>query len=97
MPLVPVVPEESEEVRIWKFQLEVKDFNRVKMPEKAQILSVAIQYDTICIWAVCPVASETFTRTFQLIGTGHPIHKAERRYIGTVVVGAFVWHVFEVL
>lgn len=37
---------------IWKFPLKITDYQLVVMPECAQILSVQMQYGTLCLWAL---------------------------------------------
>ena len=65
------------------------------MPKGATVLSVANQQDTLCLWAmVDPAAPEVF-REFDVLGTGKAIPEWERVFIGTVLIGQFVWHVFE--
>lgn len=86
---------------IWKYPLRIKDVNFVKMPEGAKVLSVAIQNGTLCLWAMVDTSQIIKERAFKIIGTGHPINfddpASELSFIGTVIDGQFVWHVFELL
>jgi hypothetical protein len=49
------------------------------------------------IWFLVPkVATEKVERTFVIYGTGHRIHQFSD-YVGSVIQGQFVWHIFESL
>ena len=84
--------------RIWKYELQVTDMQPVEMPKGAELLSVANQNGTLCLWAKVDADKERETRHIEIIGTGNPIPQdmgVDRRFIGTAVVNPFVWHVFE--
>lgn len=83
---------------IWKFLLLLTDSQSLSMPENAQLLSVQLQDGAICLWALVNPDLPVESRTFEIHGTGKPIHCDTgilRRYIGTVQQRPFVWHVFE--
>ena len=83
---------------IWKFPLETEDTTTIIMPENAEILTVQVQRDIVCLWALVDPNASREPRTIQIIGTGHPIDgKVNRKYIGTyqLMEGALVFHVFE--
>lgn len=83
---------------IWKYELEIKDLQHVDMPYGAKILSVANQNGNLCMWASVDPSAEKMWRFVEIIGTGHLIPtdlNGERIFIGTVVIGSLVWHVFE--
>lgn len=83
---------------IWKYVLRVIDSQLVAMPEGAQILSAHVQNGELCIWALVNPGAVKKPRTIEINGTGHRLSsKVNRRFIGTVLVHQFVWHVFEVL
>ncbi len=84
---------------IWKYQLEVEKNQTLVMPEGAEILTVQLQYETACIWAVVDPEAKSVPRTFELIGTGHDFKLQNYLYIGTFQVdgGNFIFHLFEVL
>lgn len=83
---------------IYKYPLKMLRLQSVEFPAGAKILSVANQNGTICLWASIlnpdPDAA-TRRREIEIIGTGDQVSKADRTFIGTVLVGAYVWHVFE--
>jgi hypothetical protein len=71
------------------------------LPKDAQILTVQCQRDILCLWAlVDDGTSLKQSRTFEIVGTGHPVENyTKRQYIGTAQQygGSLIWHVFEVL
>lgn len=85
---------------IWKFKLEAKNTQEIKMPKNAEILHVSSQYDKICIWVlVNPIATKE-TRTFEVFGTGHSVIDdigVSREYIGTAKLHSetTILHIFE--
>ena len=81
---------------IWKYQLQLRDRQKVSMPVASTLLSVANQRGTLCLWAmVDPTNTNTVERDIEIIGTGNPIPDGRRSFIGTAVIGPFVWHAFE--
>ena len=85
---------------IWKFPLTVTDSQRVEMPEGAQLLTVQLQGNQPCLWAVVDSDNETEDRYFEIYDTGNPIRgdiNETAKYIATFQQGPFVWHVFETL
>lgn len=84
---------------IWKFPLAITDRQNVMMPAGAEILSAQMQDDRLCLWALVNPEAPKQPREIEVLGTGQPITKADRRYISTTQMlgGRLVWHVFEVL
>ena len=84
---------------IWKYPLKITSEQAITMPIDSTILSVADQNGTLCLWA-CVNTQEVGVeeRTIEIVGTGHPFEaRNSLNHLGTVVMGAFVWHVFEEL
>jgi hypothetical protein len=87
---------------IWKFQLPVNDIAYVGMPAGSRVLSVAVQQDTVVVYAAVNPKEETrVQRRFRIAGTGHPVeNKITKedgwRFLGTVSLrdGALMFHVF---
>lgn len=86
-----------ESETIWKFTLEPKSFQQIEMPAGAQILSVQVQREDICVWAVVNPAAQKESRILEIVGTGHRMSKATRKFLGTIQMdnGNLVFHVFE--
>lgn len=85
--------------RIWKYELEITDEQTVEMPRGAKVLSVANQGGKLCLWAEVDPSERIVVRHFLVIGTGHQITEDFdlRKFVGTVLMEPFVWHVFEAL
>lgn len=81
---------------IWKFPLEVRDRQTIAMPAGGRVLSVQVQQDQLCLWALVDPAERVENRTVRIVGTGNPFEGTEDGldYVGTVQVPPFVWHVF---
>jgi hypothetical protein len=82
---------------IWKFPLEVTDFQHIKVPKGYRILTVRVQYDRPTLWAmVDPNETDVGPVEIRIFGTGHPMPDDPGRYIGTFQMsgGSLVFHVF---
>jgi hypothetical protein len=95
-------------LQVWKFPLlseskilrnEKQDAIQVMldMPEGAKILSLQVQNDMPCIWALVDPSAENVKRTFVIIGTGITLPKGEFDFVGTFQLEklGLVFHVFE--
>jgi len=85
---------------IWKYKLEIKGTQEIMMPRGATILSVDKQGDDICLWAMVHEFNELEPRCIELIKTGGRIQNptaCNRKFIGTVVNGSSVCHLFELM
>ena len=81
-------------MKIFKYPIAVADEQVIEMPFGAEIISVANQNDVICLWAIVdPNSTDKKDVTVQVIGTGKPMPPVSR-FVGTVLKGPFVWHVF---
>jgi hypothetical protein len=81
---------------IYKYPLKLVAVQPVAMPEGARILSVANQNGIICLWAeIADPSAVAKARAIEIIGTGNRFPDAYRTFIGTVLDGKYVWHVFE--
>jgi hypothetical protein len=81
---------------IWKFPLPIRDMVSLTMPVGAKVLSVAEQHGDLCLWAVVDDTAPRMERIFYVFGTGNPIvGVGTSRFVGTVLMAPFVWHIFE--
>lgn len=81
---------------IYKYPLEIRDVQIIEMPPRAKLLSVQCQNKTLCLWALVDNSHVTKSpRTIEIRGTGHSCEGLEGKYIGTVQIGNYVWHVFD--
>ena len=68
------------------------------MPKGAEIVSVAFQHGSLCLWAMVQPDEPMEDREIEIFGTGHPVPVGvgvDRKFIGTVIDNQYVWHVFE--
>lgn len=88
--------------KIWK---QVLDGNskrdgiypiHVSAPVDSKPISVGIQGPSICVWFECEPNNPTKEIAFTLycVGTGHGVVPENCRFLGTVVVGQYVWHYY---
>lgn len=85
---------------IWKFPLKTfAPILEIEMPRNAKVLTVQVQKEIPCIWAIVEPQEKKETRKFRLLGTGHEfdIPIAQVKYIGTFQLqsGGFIGHLFE--
>lgn len=80
---------------IWKYILELKDIQDVKMPFGANVLNAQLQDGKITLWAKVQSFNSPEPRRFIINGTGHELNDEGDIYIGTVQQLPFVWHIFE--
>ena len=73
-----------------------RDWETIELPFKSTILSVDNQHGVLCLWAlVDPEYSKKKTRII-IVGTGQPLPDSFiGTFVGTVIVGPLIWHVFE--
>lgn len=82
---------------IYKYPLAVIDFQEIKLPAGAQILSLQVQREIPCIWALVDPKAELRTHHISTYGTGYGTEAYSGKYIGTYQLkrGEFVFHVFD--
>lgn len=81
---------------IWKWELN-GGRTEIVMPKGSNILTVQMQRDSPCVWAmVDPKEKETEIKTFTIVGTGHQIPWEAGWYLGTfqILDGPLVFHAF---
>jgi hypothetical protein len=88
-------------MKVFKYPIEVTDYQSVTLPQNAEILTVQVQNGMPCIWALVNPDNKAEVRKFRLAGTGHDISTDEARklnYIGTIQMrnGMLVFHLFEI-
>ncbi len=81
---------------VWKYELPAAE-NTVEMPHGATVLTIAGQHNRVCLWARVNPAAKKETRTFHVVGTGHPEVAGGETYLGSAQIhdGHYVFHVFE--
>lgn len=86
-------------MRIFKYQLALTDEQTVLMHGKTpRILSVQVQNNQVCVWAVVDEDAQLEPVEFRIYGTGNPVPADlhAMHHIGTVQLagGGLVFHVF---
>ncbi len=86
-------------MKIFKYELAIKDNQVIKMPEGAKVLTAQEQLNySLFVWALVNPDAPQEDRTFEVIGIGNDIEpNRNRSFISTVQMGGYVWHVFEIL
>lgn len=80
---------------VWKFPIELGD-QLVSLPARAEILHVGLDpQEALCLWARVDTEAPKVERTLYVTGTGTELPDGDNRYIGTIVLGPFVWHFWE--
>lgn len=82
--------------RVFKYPIEVTDVQTVDAPADWEPLSVQMQGETLCLWALIDDDQPTTSHRVFVHGTGHEVHAGADRFVGTFQVGggALVFHVF---
>jgi hypothetical protein len=86
---------------IWKFPFKLADAVVLSMPRGAQLLHVGPSNEPgkgdLCVWARVVPGNPRVTRHLRVYGTRHTLAPSSGadRYIGTVELGIFVWHVYD--
>lgn len=82
-------------MRVYKYQFEIKDGPQYQRIHKGgKILSTHMQGRYLCVWVLVDPRELPVSRTFFVYETGHGI-KPGLEFVGTVMHGDFVWHLFE--
>ncbi len=84
---------------IWKFPLPAPDdVVTLMMPRGAVVLSVQVQHETPCVWALVDPEAPKVPRRFRWAGTGHPLDlRGFWKFVGTFQLhgGDLVFHLFD--
>ena len=82
---------------IWKYDLEVKTIQGIKMPVGTKPISVDVQRNVPRLWAIVDLnAAEKDLYTVYTFGTGSPIPARDFTHIGSYMLyeSSEVYHVF---
>jgi hypothetical protein len=85
-------------MKVYKYPLELCARQTIHMPKGARILSVQVQRERICMWALIDPYAANEEREFYVVGTGQLLSEMPPplEFLATVQMdrGALVWHVF---
>lgn len=79
---------------IHKYPLSWGETFQLALYAGAEILTLQMQKDRPCIWVREQVSDMRQVLNLRWVGTGQEV-PATSRYLGTVQVGAYVWHLFQ--
>lgn len=83
-------------MKIFKYPLRLVDEQKIALPQRSQILTVQMQNEALCLWALVDPNLPLEKRIIRVVGTGNEFDDPEKCfYLGTVQERVFVWHVFE--
>ena len=80
---------------IFKYSFNAGTRLEVDMPTGSTVVHVGEQNDDVTIWAQVESDNPKESRVFNIVGTGRIIPTGLTRYLGTVLIGPYVWHVYE--
>jgi hypothetical protein len=93
------------EIEIWKFRVGCSPGAPgsfvVSMPERAEVLTVAVQNSEPVFWAVVDPKAPKTLRKFFLLWTGQGVsgwseETFARKYVGAFEINGLVWHLIDV-
>lgn len=79
---------------IYKYPLNI-GWNGISLPLESEIVHIAEQYGQLQMWVEQDPTRPLSQRQFNVYGTGHYIYNDNEMHLATVLVGDFVWHVYE--
>lgn len=85
-------------MKIWKYQIPIRDLFEIEMPEDSETLCVQMQKETPCIWVrVSGDKKKNVKKEFAIVGTGQYFNDDDYFYVGTFqqYEGGLIWHLFE--
>lgn len=87
---------------IYKYTLDVTDFQEIEMPFGSKIIKVApvsrpFESDKVVLWCICPSDSTVVKRGFVLIATGRGFDDKGLKYVDSVIFqkNSLVFHLFD--
>ena len=81
---------------IYKYPLAL-GLNSVNLPLESEVVHIAEQYGQLQMWVEQDPNRPVLSRQFVIYATGQYIYNNTEHHLATVLVGDFVWHVYEVL
>lgn len=79
---------------IWKYKLSWQPIQNIEVPKNAKFLKVDNQFDYITLWYEVESEEKVTSIPIWIVGTGHEIPEEATKYLGTALVGDYVWHIY---
>lgn len=81
---------------IWKFPFDIQDKVPLSMPQGAVLRHVGLDPAGLpCVWAEVDPAANHMTRYLSIVGTGHLLPVRPGEFLGTLMIGHLVFHVYD--
>lgn len=83
--------------KVFKYPLIVTDRQPVRIPVGHEFISLGVQDDTACLWAIVDPLQDLETIQILIHGTGHTIYETAGEFLGTFQLadGKFTGHVWK--
>ncbi len=81
--------------KILKFTVPIQDSCTIEMPYVCQFLSAQEQHGLLTMWFNCDVEMKYKKHRFYVRGTGHDMPPIGCKFLATVQIREFVWHLFS--
>jgi hypothetical protein len=89
---------ERQKMKIYRYPIQITDYQELKLPVDSKILTVDVVRGEPSIYALVDPHACTERISVYIYGTGNPIGDTilNQKYIGTIQThqGMCVWHVF---
>lgn len=88
----------TNSMRIYKYPIEITDYQRLQVPMRSEFLSAQFQGDIPCLWILVDTESEPVNIELLIIGTGNPVpdNIGDYSFMNTLQdPRGFVWHLFS--
>lgn len=80
---------------VYRYPLLVTDVQTITGPGLSRVIAVDNRRGELEAWAEVDDAQPVDSRRVYVVGTGNPrMHDSDADYIGHVIDGPFVWHVY---
>lgn len=80
---------------IWKYPLAIADVQEIEVPKHSTFVAVQAQANVPTLWLRVFTGNAVEKVRIRIYGTGHEHSSIPMSdYLGTVQIGALVWHVF---
>lgn len=80
---------------IYKYQFEISELFYLELPSVRQILAVQLQHGTPTMWVLVNPDYVKENVLFRTLATGEQSKYSPGKYISTIQLDGFVWHIFE--
>lgn len=80
---------------VWKYPLKLLASQYISCPKGAKPLFVANQDGTLTLWMQHDPGDAPCPKLIFVVGDGQPIPAEAKFYLGSALVGDFVWHVYS--